>query len=79
MEDAEVQSRICTKCKERKSIEDFYRQKGGKFGRRPSCKACCNEYVRNYRKTLSPEQLEKDRASRREFSRKYRARKKKSV
>jgi 5-methylcytosine-specific restriction endonuclease McrA len=43
--------RSCTKCGETKPLDDFYNQKGGKFGKRSICKPCCNsrsvEWARN--------------------------------
>lgn len=36
----EVKSRICTKCGEEKPLEEFSRNKQGKYGRRAFCKAC---------------------------------------
>lgn len=35
--------RICTKCEVFKNWGDFYVQKGGKFGKRSSCKICDRE------------------------------------
>jgi hypothetical protein len=37
-------SKICTKCDIEKPLEEFSRQKGGKFGRRAHCKVCMAEY-----------------------------------
>ena len=36
----EVKSRICTKCGEEKPLEEFSRNKQGKYGRRAFCKEC---------------------------------------
>lgn len=36
----EVKSRICTKCGKEKSLEEFSRNKNGKYGRRAFCKEC---------------------------------------
>lgn len=33
-------NRICTVCKEEKSLDSFYNMKGGKYGKTPSCKVC---------------------------------------
>lgn len=35
-------TKICTKCKEEKTLDLFYRQKGCYDGRRPECKKCSN-------------------------------------
>lgn len=35
-----MESKLCTKCKVDKPLEDFYRHRKGKFGRNPSCKEC---------------------------------------
>jgi hypothetical protein len=34
------ESKTCTKCGEAKPLEEFYAQKGCRFGVRPDCKAC---------------------------------------
>ncbi len=39
-----AQLKTCTKCKEGKSPEDFYRQNSRSTGRHPWCKACYNAY-----------------------------------
>lgn len=36
----EVKSRICTKCGKEKPLEEFSRNKNGKYGRRAFCKEC---------------------------------------
>lgn len=33
-------SRICTRCKERKPLAEFYRDRTCRYGRKPHCKAC---------------------------------------
>jgi hypothetical protein len=35
-----VEVKCCTKCKEEKSLEDYFKHTGMKDGRRPDCKAC---------------------------------------
>ena len=46
--------KICTKCKLEKELKDFpflYREKDGNYQlRKPECKKCVNEYMRNYLK-----------------------------
>jgi 5-methylcytosine-specific restriction endonuclease McrA len=36
-------TKTCTKCKETKSVDDFYRHKGIPDGRRPDCKICVRQ------------------------------------
>ena len=36
--------KICTKCKQSKTIDLFHKQKNGKFGVRSECKGCMKEY-----------------------------------
>lgn len=40
--------KICSKCKEKKSLADFHRQKNGPMGRSCSCKECKSIYYRNF-------------------------------
>lgn len=47
----EVKSRICTKCGKEKPLEEFSRNKNGKYGRRAFCKEC------EHRIQNSPEKL----------------------
>lgn len=47
----EVKSRICTKCGEEKPLEEFSRNKQGKYGRRAFCKEC------EHKMQNSPERL----------------------
>ena len=41
----------CTKCGETKSLEEYHKQKGGKYGRRGRCKECRNAYQKAYSQT----------------------------
>lgn len=36
-----VTEKPCTQCKEVKVLSEYHRQKGGRFGTHPWCKACC--------------------------------------
>lgn len=45
-------TKICTKCKTEKPIEDFYKDKASRNGRRPDCKKCKNSAMR---KILTPD------------------------
>lgn len=35
------ESKVCSKCGIEKPMEEFHKQRGCAFGRRPDCKACC--------------------------------------
>jgi len=43
--------KTCTKCHEMKSLDDFYRNKRGRYGRQSQCKTCCDvvhqQWVKN--------------------------------
>ena len=43
----------CTKCKEVKSLDEFYNSKGGKDGRSTWCKSCFKEYRNKNKEKLS--------------------------
>ena len=44
-----IKSRICTKCKNEKSLTEFYKHSKAKYGRFPECKICYLERCREYR------------------------------
>ena len=44
-------TKTCSKCHQDKSLEDFTRQKRGRYGRMAQCKHCVTEYQREYNKT----------------------------
>lgn len=50
-----MKSKICTKCKIEKPLEEFYTDKRGLFGKRERCRTCCindsKTYVQKLRKT----------------------------
>lgn len=50
-----MKSKICTHCGQRKSLSDFYKNKGTKDGLDPRCKSChrkaCRQSRRDYNKT----------------------------
>ena len=48
-----METRICPKCKEKKSLELFSKDKSRKNGRQIYCRICSNERGRVYRKTES--------------------------
>lgn len=64
--------RRCTKCGVEKDLADFYRDARGPLGRARRCKACKQEYARNWRQALPPE----GRDALNEHDRKYQARNK---
>lgn len=37
----------CTKCKEEKPLDEFYKQKNKPDGLQPKCKSCCKQYSKN--------------------------------
>lgn len=39
-----MENKTCSKCKEEKSLESFYKQKRGKYGVTATCKLCQKEY-----------------------------------
>jgi 5-methylcytosine-specific restriction endonuclease McrA len=45
---AGTEQKTCTKCGETKALDAFAAEKKGKFGRRASCKACCNAHSAKY-------------------------------
>jgi 5-methylcytosine-specific restriction endonuclease McrA len=38
----------CSRCKESKSLDQFYKDKNGKYGLKSKCKECSNKIVREY-------------------------------
>lgn len=42
--------KVCRRCKEEKTVNDFHLQKGGKYGVRSICKRCGLKYAAQYRK-----------------------------
>jgi hypothetical protein len=64
--------KTCTKCKIEKSLEDFPKQKTGKFGRHPHCKKCKASYDKSRyspqkRKTEYLTNHEEEKKKRREY------------
>jgi hypothetical protein len=43
-----MNTKTCTKCKRKKSLKDFWREKRSKDGRQSQCKACKTKYNRRY-------------------------------
>jgi len=39
-----MKTKICSKCKIKKSVKEFYKRSDRKVGIMPSCKKCCQEY-----------------------------------
>lgn len=65
---------ICTKCNQKKSLEDFYRNQISKDGRRGQCKACRRIYQRldKYKSTSRRyRQTDKGKASHRKANYRY--------
>ena len=66
--------RECTKCGEFKSLDEFHKQKGRKFGRRPHCKECVKKYLQTdkgkdvHRKAVKKyEQSDKGKENRKKY------------
>ena len=55
--------KACTRCGVVKPLDGFYRDKGGKDGRKSACKECMNESNRRYRE----ENRDKERESKRRY------------
>ena len=45
-------SKICTKCKVEKPLDQFYKLKIGKFGRASQCMVCAAKYYRENREKI---------------------------
>lgn len=43
-------TKICSKCKVEKDLQDFYKSALGKYGRREDCKKCASEHNKKYLK-----------------------------
>jgi hypothetical protein len=41
---AKITSKICTQCEIEKSLDEFYNQKFGKYGKKAECKRCTKKY-----------------------------------
>lgn len=52
----EIVKKACTKCGEEKSLEEFNKQKLGKYGRRSKCKACRKELRKENFDAISKQQ-----------------------
>lgn len=39
------ESRTCTKCGTEKPLTEYFKQPGGKYGKKSACKACCKAYA----------------------------------
>lgn len=53
--------KICNKCNEDKSLNEFHNDKRGKYGKNTICKECNNEKTRKYRKDNSEKMKEYDK------------------
>lgn len=54
-------TRTCSKCRQRKPLEDFHRVKGATLGRRSDCKVCRTEHVKAWYAANRERQAEKER------------------
>jgi len=68
-----MESKVCTKCNETKSVSEFALKKGGRLGVAATCKACMNivnakwrednaTYFKEYREA-NPESIAKQKAA----------------
>ena len=64
-------TKVCSRCKEEKSISDFNKDRSCKDGHNYQCKACAKEKHRKYR--------EENREKAREYDRKYREKNREKV
>lgn len=67
-----MKTKICSKCKEEKSITEFHKNKNHKDGLAHWCKECCKEYHKKYYQ----ENREKLLKQSKEYSREYYQKKK---
>jgi hypothetical protein len=71
-------TKICTKCKIEKTVDDFHNRSGTKNGKKPRCKQCSTterkeHYEKNRKKTLEQNKkyLETNKDKRRKWYREY--------
>jgi hypothetical protein len=57
-------SKICTKCKVEKALEEFHKRKCGKFGRVSHCKVCVAEYREKNRERIAERNRQYNEANR---------------
>jgi HNH endonuclease len=65
--------KICTKCSKTKSLDEFARHRGGKYGRAALCKACKQAYKVAWRAANAERERLKDAAYRAKHHDKYQA------
>lgn len=65
-------TKICTKCKEEKPLEGFYRNKSGKDKLHSQCRECMSKYARKRREENREQYRERDRKYREEHREKRR-------
>lgn len=63
----EVRSRICTKCGKEKPLEEFSRNKNGKYGRRAFCKECERKIQNSSEKLARRNELRRQRRENDEY------------
>ena len=75
-----METKVCRVCKKELSIDEFHRQKGGKYNRGTLCKICASEKHEKWnkenrarRKEYQAEWREEHREEAREYSRTWRA------
>jgi len=76
----EMDTKVCSKCREVKLLEEFNKKRSSKDGHQSNCKACAKEYTVKYRAD-NPEKIKKTRVEyyaansekRKEYQSEYRA------
>ena len=53
--------KICSKCGESKTLDEYWNHPNGKYGKRPRCKACGRKENAEFEKTYLPQRTEKNR------------------
>lgn len=63
-----IQTKKCSKCGIEKTIDQFNKQQGGKYGVRGHCSACQEVYRQSWRKTESAKLYERKKALKRYYN-----------
>jgi hypothetical protein len=67
-----METKICSKCKIEKPIDEFYRAERNSDGKMSQCKTCNYKYVKEYRKR--PENVDRIREQNRAIDKRYHSR-----
>ena len=66
-----AEGKVCTKCGVWKPLEEYYKHKGGKDGRKSQCKKCKKEYKKQYYKNHAEHIKEYDKQYRKDHAEYY--------